>query len=339
MTNRGMPGPNPPLRRFPTKPHQLVERVTPQEKLFVLAPLGAPEVDLDGWRLTIDGLVDRPAVLSFSDLLEIPKRRIEAFHQCAGDPRQWDLPTRRITNVVWGGVDLADLLKRTGVKPEARFLWSYGLDSGTYFSTWVDAYLKDLPLHEVEDRGALLAYELNERPLAKEHGFPLRLVVPGYYGTNAVKWLQHLKLADERAKSLFTTTLYNDPTPPTDAEPQGGTKPVWGVAPESVIVSPPPRTRLSTDAIEIWGWAWSRDEVAEVKISTDGGTTWQSADLEPRTQASWQRFSFLWRPDHRAHETVLMSCATDRAGLTQPLSGARNAIHAVTTTIAKDASL
>lgn len=336
MTDQGMPGPNPPVRRFPTRPHQLIERVTPCEKLFVLAPLGAPEVDVDRWRLTIDGLVDRPAVLRFSNVLEMPKRQVEAFHQCAGDPRQWDLPTRRITNVVWGGVALSDVLKSTGVKPEARFLWSYGLDSGNYFSTQVDSYLKDLPLHEIEERGALLAYELNGQPLTREHGFPLRLVVPGYYGTNSVKWLQRLELAHERAKSLFTTTLYNDPTPPTEAEPQGGSKPVWAVAPESVIVSPAPRAHVSNDIVEIWGWAWSGTEVAEVKVSTDGGATWNSADIKPRTQVSWQRFSYLWRPDRHTCEAVLMSCATDKTGLTQPLSGARNSIHAVKTTIDED---
>src|SRR5262249_36022951 len=130
MTGHGKPGPNPPLRRFPTRPQQLVERITPREKIFVLAPLGAPEVDLNKWRLTIDGLVERPLVFDFDDIIRMPKRKVEAFHQCAGDPRAWDVPTRRITNVMWGGVDLAALLRVAGVKPQARFLWSYGLDSG-----------------------------------------------------------------------------------------------------------------------------------------------------------------------------------------------------------------
>jgi DMSO/TMAO reductase YedYZ molybdopterin-dependent catalytic subunit len=338
MANQEKAGPNPPVRRFPTRPHQLVERITPREKVFVLAPLGAPEVNADAWRLRIDGLVDRPIILQFSDLLEMPKRTMEAFHQCAGDPRAWDAPTRRITNVLWGGVDLAPLLKMAGVQPQARFVWSYGLDSGNYFATHVDAYLKDLPLHEVEDRGVLLAYELNGEPLTREHGFPLRLVVPGFYGTNAVKWLHHIQLADERAKSLFTTTLYNDPTPPTDAEPQGGTKPVWHVAPESVIVSPAPHTRIVAASFQIWGWAWSGADVAHVDVSTDGGVTWRHADLEPRTGVSWQKFSYSWHPDRNVREAILMSRATDRAGLTQPLSGARNAIHTVKTTIVHEPS-
>jgi Oxidoreductase molybdopterin binding domain/Mo-co oxidoreductase dimerisation domain len=156
--------------------------------------------------------------------------------------------------------------------------------------------------------------------LPEEHGFPLRLVVPGYYATNSVKWLKRLRLADERSPGFFTTALYNDPVQPTKAEPAGGTRPVWASAPESVIVSPEPGARLGAGSIEIWGWAWAMNEVTSVAVSTDGGVSWQPADVEPRTEFSWQRFSFLWRPD-RPFQTELMSCVTHRDGAVQPPSG------------------
>jgi sulfane dehydrogenase subunit SoxC len=334
MTDQEGPIRKPPLRRFPVRPHQLLERITPVEDLFVVSPLGAPDpINIQTWDLQIDGLVDRPITLSFDDLLQMPKRNVEAFHQCAGNPLRWDLPTRRITNVVWGGVDLAQLLSLVGVRPEARFLWSYGRDSGVYLKTPIAEYIKDLPLDAVEASGALLAYEINGRALPEEHGYPLRLVVPGYYGTNSVKWLKRLRLEVERSQGFFTVTLYNDPTPPTEAEPEGGTKPVWETAPESIIVSPEPDAKLSTETIEIWGWAWSRDEITTVRVSTDGGASWQSADVQPRSEYSWQRFSLLWRPNRPSYQTQLMSCAADRNGKVQPSTGARNEIQAVAVTI------
>jgi DMSO/TMAO reductase YedYZ molybdopterin-dependent catalytic subunit len=334
MTNRDGPTAKQPLRRFPVRPHQLIERVTPLENLFVVAPLGAPDpIDMQTWELRIDGLVERPTVLTFNDLLQLPKREMQAFHQCAGNPLRWDFPTRRITNVVWGGVDLTLLLRLAGVRTEARFLWSYGRDSGVYLNESIDEYIKDLPLEAVEPCGALLAYELNGVPLPIEHGFPLRLVVPGHYGTNSVKWLKRLRLENERCPGFFTTTLYNDPTPPTDALPAGGTRPVWGSAPESIIVSPEPNAKLSANTVEIWGWTWAQNEISAVSVSTDAGASWQSADLEPRRGYSWQRFSLLWHPNGPPRQTQLMSCATDCKGEVQPSSGARNAIHCVAVSI------
>ncbi len=321
--------PGAPMRHFPLRPHHLVERITPVKDLFVLSPLGAPEVDLDTWRLTIDGMVERPLTLTFDDILQMPKRVVEAFHQCAGNPRQWNHPTRRITNLVWGGVDLAEVLSRVNIDPKARFLWSYGMDHGLYQDTAIDNYIKDLPVHEIAACGALLVYEVNGEFLPPENGFPLRLVVPGYYATNSVKWLCRLHFAEERSKGYFTTVLYNDPTPPTEAEPNGGTKPVWEIAVESVIVSPAPRTRVTAGIVDVWGWAWARDGVASVKVSADGGGTWQAADLEPQQGQSWQKFHLAWRCAREEGQAVLMSCATDRYGNCQPATGARNAIYSV----------
>jgi DMSO/TMAO reductase YedYZ molybdopterin-dependent catalytic subunit len=171
----------------------------------------------------------------------------------------------------------------------------------------------------------LLAYEINGEPLDAEHGFPLRLVIPGYYGTNAVKWLARLHLAEARADGPFTTQLYNDPF-------EGGTRPVWAAAPESVIVSPAPNTqlgaRLGAQAVEIWGWAWADGGVAQVDISTDGGANWRGAQLAPQRGWAWQKFSAPWQPDG-AGEAVLMSRATGNDGAVQPAADWRNCIYAV----------
>jgi sulfane dehydrogenase subunit SoxC len=319
------------VRRIKLAPHQTVDRVTATDDLFVLAHLGVPRIDPVHWSLTIDGLVQHPLTLTLEALKARSKTVIEAVHQCCGSPMEPTVPTRRVSHVRWGGVDLAALLADAGISPEARFLWSYGLDGGDFAGTQCDWYLKDLPLDRLQAGGVLLAYELNGAPLPVEHGFPVRLVVPGYYGTNSVKWLWRLQLADRRAEGMFVSKLYNDTLDAAEvAAGQPARRPVWAVAPESIIVAPEPDAVVARgEPVEIWGWAWSFRGVARVEISTDGGATFRTATLEPRHGWSWQRFSLSWRPE-MSGETLLSARAFDANGAGQPADGARNAIHTVT---------
>ena len=309
-------------RRLPLQPHQLHDRRTRTEDTIVLCHLGVPHIRPDDWSVAIDGLVDRPLRLTLSDLKQRPRTEVETIHQCAGFPLRPDIPTRRICNVVWTGVRLADVLADCGPTSSARFIWSYGADYGAFESVAVEAYVKDLPLDRVRD-DVLIAYELNGAPLRPEHGYPARLVIPGFYGTNSVKWLTRISLSDRRADSPFTTVWYNDPTP------SGASKPVWAIAPESVIVSPAPgQTIKSGQPVDIWGWAWGDGGVASLDVSTDGGATWTAAKLEPISGRSWQRFALPWVPARSgAHD--ICARAGNSAGQSQPMSGARNAVHKV----------
>jgi sulfane dehydrogenase subunit SoxC len=322
------------IRRIKLAPHQTVERVTATDDLFVLAHLGVPRVDPAHWSLTIDGLVQRPLTLTLEALKARPKVIAEAVHECCGSPMEPKVPTRRVANVRWGGVDLAALLDESGIAYGARFLWSYGLDGGDFAGTHCDWYLKDLPLERLKAGDVLLAYELNGAPLPAEHGFPVRLVVPGYYGTNSVKWLWRLHLADRRAEGQFVSVLYNDTLDPEDISAgQPARRPVWAIVPESIIVAPAPDAIVARgEAVEIWGWAWSFRGVARVEVSTDGGTRFVAAGLEPRNGRQWQRFSLRWTPDS-AGEIVLMARALEANGTVQPFDGARNAMHSVRVTV------
>ncbi len=320
-------------RHIPLAPHQLIERTTPQRDLFTIAHYGIARVDVSSWQLEIGGLVERPCRLTFEEIRQLPKCGVETFHQCAGFPKKPDTATRRIANVVWSGVDLEQLLLSAGIRPEAQFLWSCGLDQGTFDGMAGGFYQKDMPLARLAQGGVILAYEINGETLTPEHGFPLRLVIPGYYGTNAVKWLYRLELADRRANGIFTTVLYNDPVPPSESGSVGMKRPVWDAPPESAIVSPPPGVLLSRDGVEIWGWAWAANGVSCVEISTDGGSNWSRASIEQRSQWSWQRFAFHWTPTV-VGSFKLMARAMDTAGAIQPMYRARNAVHVVTVEVA-----
>ncbi|WP_051248063.1 molybdopterin-dependent oxidoreductase [Inquilinus limosus] len=318
------------VRRIKLRPHEMTAPVTATADLAVIAHLGIPRIEPESWSLRIDGLVGRSLTLGLDDLKARPKTVVEAVHQCCGSPFEPRVPTRRVANVRWGGVYLAALLDEIGIDRRARFLWSCGLDGGDFAGAACDWYLKDLPLERLWAGGVLIAYELNDAPLPAEHGFPARLVVPGYYGTNSVKWLWRLHLAEHRADGLFTTTLYSDASDTAEiAAGMPAQRPVWAIAPEAVIVAPAPDAVIAAgESTEIWGWSWSFRGIERVEVSVDGGASYRRAILEPRHGWAWQRFSLPWRPADRG-AIQLCARAFDVDGTTQPQEGARNAIHTV----------
>lgn len=317
------------VRHIPLAPHQYTERITPSKDVFVLAHVGIPRARAEDWWVDVAGLVDSPIRLSFAEILRMPKRRVTALHECAGFPKAPHIATRRYANVTWSGVDLAAVLQVAGIRAKARYLWSYGLDQGAFEDVQSHVYLKDMPLDRIASGDVLLAYELNGERLDCEHGFPLRLVIPGFYGTNSVKWLYRLELSDRRPDGPFTTTYYNDVVAaPTPDNPEGTTKPVWEIAPESIIVSPAANAELRAGTFTIWGWAWADAGVQSVEVSTDGGQSWTPADVEVAVNRSWQRFELTWTPPSQG-QYVLMSRATDHAGRAQPPTHARNCVYEV----------
>jgi DMSO/TMAO reductase YedYZ molybdopterin-dependent catalytic subunit len=307
--------------RIPSEPHALVDRMTPTAKCIVLCHLGIPEIDNEAdWVLEIGGLVERPIKLDLAQLKGFPKTTIASIHQCAGSPLAPRKPTQRICNVTWGGVRLDYVLGLVGIKPSARFVWSRGIDEGEFGGVNCGAYLKDIPIERASG-DVLLAYEMNGTELLPEHGYPLRLVVPGFYGTNSVKWLCQIDLAPTRAPGPFTTTWYNDRTDDNQ------TRPVWSIAPQSVIVWPAPETELRVgEWVQVWGWAWADHGVAKAEISFDDGNSWLPCRLEKATEHSWQKFVCDWKAEAAV---ALTSRALAWTGTGQPKEGERNAFYCV----------
>jgi len=276
--------------RHPLQPHQLTDRITPTEHTIVLCHLGVPRINADDWSLTIDGLVRKSVHVALGELLRRPRVEITGIHQCCGSPLKPDMPTRRVCNVVWGGTRLSELLAECEPLPSARFLWSSGADYGVFEGITCEAFVKDLPLGRTA-ADVLIAYEMNGAPLRPENGYPVRLVVPGFYGTNSVKWLTRLTLAQARAAGPFTTRWYNDPARDSSGQPTGASTPVWSIAPESVIVSPAPNETVGVGNVEVWGWAWPDGGVGAVDINADGVSNWIPASVEPSVGRAWQRFT------------------------------------------------
>lgn len=312
------------MPHVPLKPHHMKTHITPSEDLFMLAHLGIPKVDLSRWRLDVSGLVQKPGKFSLKDLKSLPKVEVESVHECAGNPLEPRTPKRRVANVVWGGALLSEILAIVGTQDGASFVWSFGADHGTFKGTTVQEYGKDLPMERVDTGDVLIAYELNGEPVPGQFGAPARLFIPGFYGTNSVKWLTRIELADRRYEGLFTTRYYNDQI---SGKGDNRTTPVWKIAPEAVISTPSPNQSVS-GPVGILGWAWGYEEIAAVDISADQGRTWHAARLAPRKQWSWQPFEYVWTPS-RPGPVTLICRATDAKGETQPKSGARNEMHSV----------
>jgi sulfane dehydrogenase subunit SoxC len=303
--------------------------ITDIADVYVIAHMGIPQIDRERWRLTVEGLVEHVLTLDYNELISLPSCEATAVIECFGNPVEPDVPTRRVGNVAWRGVPLSDVLAVAKVQPGADAVWLEGLDSGTFAGVPNDRYLKDLPLDRVLEGDVLLAWQMNGAPLTLEHGFPVRAFVPGYFGTNAVKWLSRIQVASGRPKGLFTTQLYNRQVVVDGAIEH---RPVRELDVNSIIVRPKNSSILAPGRHMISGWAWSAWNIARVDVSTDAGVTWTEAQTEPSEHAhAWQRFMLDWLVEESG-EYQLACRALDTRGRTQPFQG-RNRVHIVNVTV------
>jgi DMSO/TMAO reductase YedYZ molybdopterin-dependent catalytic subunit len=299
-------------------PERLTERVTRVDDVYVIGHFGIAHVDHEAWRLRIDGEVATPLELDLPSLSALPVIDVPAVLECFGNPLEPGVFVRRVANVVWHGVPVAALLEAAGAA-RTSVLWATGADAGTFADVACTEYRKDVPLAVARER-AIVALGMNDAPLTDEHGAPARFVVPGYFGTNNVKWLRELTVADRRPEHLFTTRLYQRAVS-GDPRPQ----PVRDIDVTSMITNPLDGERTA-GAVEVRGWAWGAFPVVSVEVGIDG--RWFPAGLEARGEhRTWQRFS-LGVP-LPSGEHVLAARATDAEGRIQPVDAARNAVHQV----------
>jgi sulfane dehydrogenase subunit SoxC len=304
----------------------LASFLTPASEHYVLAHHGIARCSPETWTLAVDGLVERELHLTLEQLRSRPQRAITSFIECVGNPLDADKPTRIVSNATWSGVSLSALLREAGVINDAAYVWLRGEDWGNFAGTSNDAYVRDIPFAKALEDDVLVAYEMNDAPLTPEHGFPLRVVVPGYYGTNSVKWLSRISLRAERPAGFYTQ-LYDQALGAPGV-------PAWKVRVNSRITRPTDHEVLERGQHEIRGWAWGNEPVARVEVSTDGGTSWRLAELEPRPSGRpWQGFRCTWSATESG-EHLLIARAYDATGAVQPDDLHINQVHRIRVAVA-----
>ena len=307
----------------------LNSRTTPNEQFYVRNHFSVPQIDLATWSLGVDGEVERPFSLSYAEMRAMPSSRLVATLECAGNSRTTIAPPIEgipfghgaVSTAEWEGVPLAAILERARIKNTAREVVLEGADFGEEEEEGLPvelSYARSLSVEKALDPSILLAYRMNGEDLPLAHGWPLRAIVPGWYGMASVKWLTHIRVLDHPFYGFFQSRRYINISVGT--QPASGT-PVTRMRVESVVVRPLVGEAISLGQYIIRGYAWSgQGEVANVGVSTDWGKTWNEAKLlDPLSSYAWTRWEFAWVVE-KPGRTIVMARATDSQGNTQPLS-------------------
>jgi sulfane dehydrogenase subunit SoxC len=300
--------------------------VTPVGLHYLLIHFDIPEADERTWRLEIGGQVARPRTLTMEELRSRPQVTAPVTLECAGngrarlDPRPVSQPwlEEAVGTASWTGTPLRPLLEEAGIGPGAVEVLFAGADRGVQGGLEQD-YERSLPLEEAMREEVLVAWAVNGRPLPPQHGHPLRLVVPGWYGMTSVKWLRRISVLTEPFAGYQQTGSYL-----IHASEDDPGAPVTRIQPRSLLLPPgipefESRSRFLTPGRHrLFGRAWSGlAPVASVEVSTDGGDNWQPAELDRQPSPwAWVGWSFIWEATPGSYE--LCSRATDTAGNTQP---------------------
>jgi sulfite oxidase len=317
-----------PLNGGPAVKQMAVGFITPNEQFFVRNHGEIPTIDVGSFRLRVDGLVNTSLHLSLEDIRAFPSHELAATLQCAGQRREellavGPIPNEIIWNIeamstaTWRGARLRDVLAASGVRPGAQHVALTGLDrveKGEYESRFGGS----IPLQKALDEDTLLAYEMNGVPLLPAHGFPLRLLVPGYVGARSVKWLAHICVQDQASDNYFQQVAYR--LIPPHPVPEGMNPGVMlGDLPiTSVICEPEPDAVVGAGLVRVRGCAFGgARKVIRVDLSADGGSTWQCASLlGESTRWAWRLWEAQVTFSPGIHELVVR--AWDEAASTQP---------------------
>jgi len=302
--------------------------VTPNERFYIRCHFLIPKINERDWRLRVGGKVARPFEVTMDDLRQMPTQTITATLECAGNSRvflvpkvkgvQWELGA--VGNAEWTGVRLRELLQRAEMANNAREIILEGADNGTIAEPPRPPgkinFARSLPVEKAMD-DVLLAFAMNGEPLQPQHGFPLRLLVPGWYGMTSVKWLSSIEAIAEPFQGYQQTPAYHYQR---DADDPG--QPVTRIRVRALMVPPgipdffSRRRFLDAGPIQVGGRAWSgAGPVARVEVAVDGH--WSDAKLGPPLgDFAWRSWSFDWQATPGEHE---LACrATDAAGNVQP---------------------
>ena len=299
--------------------------ITPTGMHYLLVHFDIPQLDPETWRLEIGGNVDSPQSFGYRELMALPATTLPVTMECAGNgrarltPRPISQPwlVEAVGTALWRGVPLRDVVLAVGMRPDTTELVFRGADKGVQGGVKQE-YERSLPPAEALRPEVLLAYEMNGRPLEPQHGAPVRLLVPGWYGMTSVKWLLGITAVTGPFQGYQQREAYRYQQ---DAEDPG--EPVDRIRVRALMVPPGypdflTRARfVDAGVVELSGRAWSGSGVVErVEVGVDG--VWMDAELDsPIGDFAWRGWHFLWRAEPGEY---MVSCrATDATGEVQPL--------------------
>jgi DMSO/TMAO reductase YedYZ molybdopterin-dependent catalytic subunit len=317
MERRRVVSADPP--NYESRLDQVAGWITPRDLHFVRSQNQAPAIDPETYRLRIEGdAVGKPIELSLAELTALPSRSQINWLECAGnsrvqyervlgkpvDPAQLPWGQGAVSNAEWTGVPLSRVLELAEVRPNAVDVMPEGLDE--------QKVARPMPLEIALRPETLLAYAMNGDPLPPDNGFPVRAIVPGWIGTNSIKWVGRIVVASHPIKVKWNTASYamHGPHYPDD--------PALSFQPIKSVVALPWQAELPTGPRTVRGFAWSpHGRIARIEYSLDGGKEWQAASLlEPNQRLAWVRWEFPWDPAPGSYE--IMTRAIDEAGNCQP---------------------
>jgi DMSO/TMAO reductase YedYZ molybdopterin-dependent catalytic subunit len=319
-----------------TPEHLLDDETTPIEKFFIRNNGQIPDqaANGDGWVLAIDGEVNSPTEFAVGDL----KSRFENVTlrmvlECGGNGRSFFSPEARgnqWTNggagcAEWTGVRLRDVLQAVGLKASAVYTGNYGADPHLSGDPEKQSLSRGVPIDKAMEEHSLLVFAMNGQPLPNIHGFPLRLVIPGWPGSASQKWLTRItirdKVHDGQGMGGFSYRVMNTPIIPGSEADEANTRILESMPVRSIITSPANGTELAAGARELSlrGAAWDGDrEISDVAVSIDYGVTWVRAEMQAaRNRYDWRRWTAqVALPSHGYYE--VWAKATDSEGVVQP---------------------
>ena len=314
LRNRGMPLE---ALRYP---------ITPNGLHYLLIHYDIPAIDPDQWRLKIAGRVATPLSLTLEEIKKRPRRTIPVTMECAGNGRALFAPRRisqpwlfeAIGTAEWTGTPLRYILEDAGVHADAAEIVFTGLDQGVEGDE-VQHYQRSLTVEEATRDEVLLVYEMNGEPLPPQHGYPLRLLKPGWYGMASVKWLDRIEAVAEPFEGYQMVRAYRYAQ---SAEDPG--EAVNAIRARALMIPPGipdfmTRDRLvDAGPVTLTGRAWAgHGGVSRVEVSVDGGVTWSEAQLgESGSPHAWSSWTFVWNATPGTY--ILHVRASDANGNVQP---------------------
>jgi DMSO/TMAO reductase YedYZ molybdopterin-dependent catalytic subunit len=306
----------------------MTDWITPVNHFFVRNHMFEPsKIEAGTWKLTVGGEVEKPLTLTLADLQKVPVHSVTNAMECAGNGRSLHSP--KVPGIQWGkgavgnakfsGPSLKVVLEKAGVKNSGKHVMFRGLDE---VPGKVPPFIRSIPIEKAIDADTLIATHMNGAPLTQHHGFPARIVTPGWAGAASCKWLTEVTVLDKPAEGNFMSPGYRMPdTPvnPGEAVKPEDTHSVTGLTVKSLIAAPSDGTKLKPGKQEIKGVAWAGEaDITKVEISTDGGSSWNPAELgKDHVKYAWRLWSYAWKPA-KSGDYVILSRATDSQGRVQP---------------------